>query len=98
MFADFMLMYTLKPEEIRRMVRPEGVERIDRVLAEGKGAVVVTAHVANWDILAAASAVHGYPVRAVNDELPHGRLNERVSASRQRNGKKTHRHGPTSTR
>src|SRR5437667_10364680 len=45
MFADFMLMYTLKPEQIRRMVRPQGRERIDRALAEGKGVLVVTAHV-----------------------------------------------------
>src|SRR2546421_10516836 len=88
MFADFMLMYSLKPEEIRRMVRPQGVERIDRVLAEGKGAVVVTAHVSNWDILAAASAVYGYPISAVTNELPSGGLNELVIASRGRIGMK----------
>src|SRR5436305_12730593 len=88
MFADFMLMYSLKPEEIRRMVRPQGVERIDRVLAEGKGAVVVTAHVSNWDILAAASAVYGYPISAVTNELPSGGLNELVIASRERIGMK----------
>ncbi|TMD66323.1 MAG: lysophospholipid acyltransferase family protein [Chloroflexi bacterium] len=88
MFADFMLMDTLKPEEIRRMVRPRGVEQIDRVLAEGKGAVVVTAHVSNWDILAAASAVYGYPISAVTNDLPSGGLNELVIASRERIGMK----------
>jgi len=98
MFADFMLMYTLKPEEIRRMVRPEGVERIDRVLADGKGAVVVTAHVSNWDILAAASAVYGYPISAVTNELPSGGLNELVIASRERIGMKMIRLGPSSLR
>ena len=98
MFADFMLMYSLKPEEIRRMVRPQGVERIDRVLAEGKGAVVVTAHVSNWDILAAASAVYGYPISAVTNELPSGGLNELVIASRERIGMKMIRLGPSSLR
>ncbi len=42
MFADFMLMDTLKPEQIRRMVRPQGIERIDAALAQGKGVIVVT--------------------------------------------------------
>ena len=82
MFADFMLMDTLKPEQIRRMVRPQGIERIDAALAQGKGVVVVTAHVSNWDILAAASAVYGYPISAVTNDLPSGGLNELVIASR----------------
>ncbi|TMD85640.1 MAG: hypothetical protein E6I78_08120 [Chloroflexi bacterium] len=76
MFADFMLMDTLKPEEIRRMVRPQGREQIDRVLEGGKGAIVVTAHVSNWDILAAAAAVYGYPISAVTSDLP--RADDRV--------------------
>ena len=98
MFADFMLMYSLKPEEIRRMVRPVGRERIDRVLAQGKGAVVVTAHVSNWDILAAASASYGYPISAVTNELPSGGLNDLVIASRERIGMKMIRLGPGSLR
>src|SRR5256712_2957127 len=98
MFADFMLMYSLKPEEIRRMVRPQGVERIDRVLAERKGAVVVTAHVSNWDIPGAASAGYGYPIRAWTNGLPRGGLNELVIASRERIGMKMIRLGPSSLR
>jgi KDO2-lipid IV(A) lauroyltransferase len=98
MFADFMLMVSLKPEEIRRMVRPEGQERLDRVLALGKGAIVVTAHVSNWDILAAASAVYGYPISAVTNELPSDGLNELVVASRERIGMKMIRLGPGSLR
>lgn len=98
MFADFMLMDTLKPEEIRRMVRPEGREQLDRALAEGKGAIVVTAHVSNWDILAAASAVYGYSISAVTNELPSDGLNELVISSRERIGMKMIRLGPGSPR
>jgi Kdo2-lipid IVA lauroyltransferase/acyltransferase len=98
MFADFMLMVTLTPEDIRRMVRPEGQDRLDRVLAQGKGAVVVTAHVSNWDMLAAASAVYGYPISAVTNELPSGGLNELVVASRERIGMKMIGLGPGSLR
>lgn len=88
MFADFILMDSLTPEQIRGMVRPEGREHIDQALAGGKGAIVVTAHISNWDILAAASAVYGYPVNAVTDELPLGPLSQVVVASRARIGMK----------
>jgi KDO2-lipid IV(A) lauroyltransferase len=88
MFADFIMMDSLTPEEIRRMVRPEGRHHIDEALAAGKGAIVVTAHISNWDILAAASAVYGYPVSAVTDELPLGPLSQVVVASRARIGMK----------
>lgn len=98
MFADFMLMVTLTPEDIRRMVRPQGQDRLDRVLAQGKGAVVVTAHVSNWDMLAAASAVYGYPISAVTNDLPSGGLNELVIASRERIGMKMIGLGPGSLR
>ncbi|HKV32351.1 MAG TPA: lysophospholipid acyltransferase family protein [Candidatus Dormibacteraeota bacterium] len=98
MFADFMLMDTLKPDQIRRMVRPKGIERIDAALAQGKGVVVVTAHVSNWDILAAASAVYGYPISAVTNDLPSGGLNELVIASRERIGMKMIGLGPGSLR
>ena len=86
MIADFMLMYSLSPEEIRRMVRPEGIEHIDRALAGGKGAIVVTAHIGNWDMLAAASAVYGYPISAVVNELRAGGINDLVITSRKRIG------------
>ena len=88
MFADFILMDSLTAEEIRRMVRPNGREHIDHALAGGKGAIVVTAHISNWDILAAASASYGYPVSAVTDELPLGPLSQVVVASRARIGMK----------
>src|SRR5437879_8940512 len=93
-----MLMGALAPEQIRRMGRPQGRERIDRALAEGKGVLVVTAHVSNWDILAAASAVYGYPISAVTNDLPSGGLNELVIASRERIGMKMIGLGPGSLR
>src|SRR3989440_4687750 len=98
MFADFMLMDTLKPEEIRRMVRPTGRELIERVLEGDKGAIVVTAHVSNWDILAAAAAVYGYPISAVTSDLPSGGINELMIASRERIGMKMIPLGPGSPR
>jgi KDO2-lipid IV(A) lauroyltransferase len=86
MFADFMLMYSLSPDQIRHLVRPNGVQYLDEALAQGKGAIVVTAHVSNWDMLAAAAAVYGYTTNAVTNELPSGGINELVIKSRERIG------------
>lgn len=86
MFADFIIMGSLSPQAIRRMVRPEGLEHLQAALAGGKGAIAVTAHISNWDMLAAAAAAYGYPVNAVTNDLPSGRLNDLVVKSRARIG------------
>jgi KDO2-lipid IV(A) lauroyltransferase len=98
MIADFILMDSLTPKQIREMVIPVGREHLDQALALGRGAIVVTAHVSNWDMLAAAAAVYGYPTNAVTNELPSGGLNRLVVASRARIGMKMIPLGPASLR
>jgi len=52
-------------------VRLEGEAALDAALAAGRGAIAVTGHVGNWELLAAWAAAIGYPitvvVRRVND-------------------------------
>jgi len=52
-------------------IRLEGVQALDAALARGRGAIAVTGHVGNWELLAAWAAAIGYPitvvVRRVND-------------------------------
>jgi len=68
-FAELSLFETI----LRRpdYVRFEGVEALDTALARGRGAIAVTGHVGNWELLAAWAAAIGYPitvvVRRVND-------------------------------
>ena len=68
-FAELSLFETI----LRRAdyVRFEGVEALDTALARGRGAIAVTGHVGNWELLAAWAAAIGYPitvvVRRVND-------------------------------
>ncbi|MCK4349632.1 MAG: lysophospholipid acyltransferase family protein, partial [Candidatus Krumholzibacteria bacterium] len=52
----------LSPERIRRIVRIEGAEHLDRCLDRGGGIVAVTGHFGSWELLGAASVAHGYPV------------------------------------
>ena len=68
-FAELSLFETI----LRRpdYVRLEGLEALDTALARGRGAIAVTGHVGNWELLAAWAAAIGYPitvvVRRVND-------------------------------
>ena len=68
-FTELSLFETIlrRPDYIRL----EGVEALDAALARGRGAIAVTGHVGNWELLAAWAAAIGYPitvvVRRVND-------------------------------
>ena len=46
-------------------VRLEGAAALDAALALGRGAIAVTGHVGNWELLAAWAAAIGYPITVV---------------------------------
>lgn len=52
-------------ERIRDISEVDGLEEIQAVLARGKGVVVATGHLGNWEMGAAAVAARGVPVDAV---------------------------------
>lgn len=54
---------------IKTKVNIKGTEYLDDVLAKGKGGIVVTAHIGNWELGAVLISVLGYPIMAV--ALPH---------------------------
>jgi KDO2-lipid IV(A) lauroyltransferase len=53
------------PERVRAATEVEGLERVRDAVAAGRGVVVVTGHLGNWEIGGAAVAVRGVPVDAV---------------------------------
>lgn len=61
-----------------------GLAGVDQGLARGKGLIVVTAHIGNWDQAGATMAAMGYPVNAIADTLEPPRWNEEVQAIRRR--------------
>lgn len=52
-------------ERIRSITRMEGLEELQAALAEGRGLVMATGHVGNWELGAAALAARGIDVDAV---------------------------------
>lgn len=60
------ILYTpnLNPENIRDYVTLDHPERLDEAMKEGKGVIVLTAHMGNWEWLGAL-AIYGYPATTI---------------------------------
>jgi len=77
----------------------DGWEHAEAVLAQGKGALIVTGHIGNWELLAAYFAWRGLPVVAIARRVYAERLNQLLVDFRARQGVETIlRESPNSTR
>lgn len=68
--VDFFRFGRLTPAEIRRRVRIEGMDQMQAALAQGHGAIGLTAHLGNFELAGAVLALLGFKVNAV--VLSHG--------------------------
>lgn len=68
--VEFFKMDKMLDEQfIKNHIQVNGVERLDDVLKNGKGGVIVSAHIGNWELGAVLVSVLGYPLMVV--ALPH---------------------------
>ena len=63
--VDFLRLSLVDEEFIKRRFQIENVDYIDSVLKQGKGAIVLTAHLGSWELGGAVMAKLGYPIYAV---------------------------------
>lgn len=75
--------------QLDRYVEVEGWEHVERLLASGKGAVAVTGHIGNWELLAATCATRGLTVAAIARRMRNPRLNQLLVDFRARSGVQT---------
>lgn len=62
---EFFKIPLLDKERIRDSVSFQGLENLDSALSRGKGAVIATAHIGNWEFGGAALALMGYRLHVV---------------------------------
>ncbi len=85
--ADFIRFPSLSSHQLRaRCHGEENWQLLDKVLAKGKGAIIVCMHFGNWDLGAGAAAARGYPLTVVAETFRHPRLDALVVGSRRRLG------------
>lgn len=71
----------LEPEELRRLVRIRGFERLRAAHALGRGVLVFSGHLGNWELGAVVCGSRGVPLAVVARPLDNPRL-ERLLAPR----------------
>jgi KDO2-lipid IV(A) lauroyltransferase len=84
--VEFMQFPRLDSKQIQRYVTFEGTEHVQQALAHGKGAIILTGHFGNWELLAASISATIAPLTPIVRELRSPRLNALVSSYREKAG------------
>jgi KDO2-lipid IV(A) lauroyltransferase len=79
--CEFLHIPAATPEDIRDYVALEGLEHLEAALAGGKGAIVLTAHIGNWELLAARLAQLG-PTAGIVRPLSNATAQRKMSSVR----------------
>ena len=84
--VEFMQFPRLNRKQIQQYVTFEGIEHVEQALAHGKGAIILTGHFGNWELLAASISTTIAPLTPFVRELRSPRLNALVSSYREKAG------------
>ncbi len=87
--VDFFHFLHLSHERANRLVNLGLAPQVlDQLLAEGKGVIILSAHIGNWELGASGLAQHGYPINAVVLWQPEPKLNRLYQTYRTNRGMK----------
>jgi len=90
MLGDYFYCAGSEPEAIRALVRRwDGLEHLRAGLEQGRGVILVTAHLGNWELGGALLALDQWPINVVTLPEPTGELTRMRDANRQRLGIRT---------
>lgn len=74
----------LKSHQIESLVTIEGEEYLREAESEGKGIILVTGHIGNWELMAAAISLRGYQLHVIASPLYDPRIDEWIIRLRSR--------------
>ena len=84
--VEFLRFPRMDARALRQAVTFEGASHIEAALARGKGAIILTGHFGNWELLAASISAQVAPLMPIVRELRSARLNALVSSYRAKAG------------
>jgi len=84
----FRMAQDLTPEYIEKCIKIENLDILKRIHSEGKGGIILTAHICNWELGGVVVSMLGYPLTAV--ALPHKErpVNDLFNSQREAKGMK----------
>lgn len=80
--VEFARQPVLKKERILEMIDAEGVEYLERIRSDGKGAMLVAGHFGNWELLGGWIAALGYPVDFLVGQQHNQKVDELMNSFR----------------
>lgn len=83
--ADVLKLFHLSAERTRALLEVEGEEHLTRALASGRGALIVTGHIGNWEVAAAAMSRFG-KLNVIARRLDNSALEKELLGLRRRLG------------
>ncbi len=87
--SEFLYYSTRTATQLKKLVTIEGEENLNKILAKHKGAVMVTGHLGNWELLGMALSVHGYPLCPLVKTQANSAFDEIINEKRHAIGMKT---------
>jgi len=87
--VDFFRMRLLAKEDLSGFVEIDGLDHIERALAEGRGAILLTAHLGSWELLAAVGACLGFRLTALVSSIGDPTVDEFMRTTRESCGYET---------
>jgi Kdo2-lipid IVA lauroyltransferase/acyltransferase len=90
MVAEFCHMHTLTPETIAERIAFSDFAQWQAIVtkAEQTGAVILTAHFGNWELLAYSHAHYGFPIHIIHRRLRNPFIDDVIVRERERSGNK----------
>ncbi|MFB3852633.1 MAG: lysophospholipid acyltransferase family protein [Vicinamibacterales bacterium] len=70
--SDFLAFPSTPPERMLEMIDKSGLEHLDAALARGRGAIVITGHLGNFELAGLALAALGYRCHTVAESIAPG--------------------------
>jgi KDO2-lipid IV(A) lauroyltransferase len=86
--VDFFRSEKIDKEYIRKKVKIENLELVDKALDMKRGVIIVTAHIGNWELGGIVMSVLGYPFNGIALPHRHERVNRFFNRQREISGEK----------
>jgi len=85
--VELLLFYRLvRPDNIQRFIRFKDVHILEEALAEGRGVILVSAHLGNWELAGCAISMAIAPTYSIARVLKNEKIDRWVNQLRQKTG------------
>ena len=78
----------MSPAEVKNMTEYEGLEKINEAMKEGKGVIVITGHIGNWEFFQSAMSSLGYSSTVLAQRYSNPYIDKMITKIRNASGTK----------